>query len=79
MNCKTKIIILLVLIIVIIISNNFYENFSADPKCMGLAVPIGTATCGNYKVNGGYCVPNPNDCFNDPVTSEHKCWCKTSK
>lgn len=82
MNCKSKIIILLVLIIILVIGNNYYsENFSADPTCMGLAAPLDTATCGNYKVKGGFCAPNPNDCFVDPVTKEHKCWCavKTCK
>jgi len=79
MNCKSKIIILLVLIIILVIgSNNYYENFGADSKCMGLSATLETATCGNYKVNGGFCVPNPTDCFIDPNTKQKKCWCKVS-
>ena len=80
MNCKSKIIILLVLIIILVIGNNYYsENFGADPSCMNLSAPDNMTTCGNYKVKGGICAPNPEDCFIDPNTKERRCWCSVKE
>jgi len=76
MNNKSKIIILLIIVIIILFFNEYFEKFTADPICMNLSAPLDTPTCGNYKVNNGYCVPNPKDCFIDNITKEERCWCK---
>jgi hypothetical protein len=76
MYYKNKIIILLITIILLLcFTETFYETFEADNRCMGLSAPKGTITCGNFRVEGQYCTPNPNDCYIDPITKEERCWC----
>ena len=71
MDYKDIFIIFLVLIIVTFKKN--FEQFTADPQCMGLSTPLGMK-CGNYLVNNQYCLPDPNDCF--ITNNENRCWCK---
>lgn len=52
-------------------SSNYIQGPSID--CMGLSTPI-DMSCGNQKVNGLLCQPDPNDCFIE--NNLNKCHCK---
>jgi hypothetical protein len=52
-------------------SSNYTKGPNVD--CFGLSTPI-DMSCGNLKVNGSMCLPDPNDCYFE--NKVNKCYCK---